>query len=62
MAGEKEEQYILRVQERTLADRIRKVLQEDPRALPADARMSLEFDGTPSALRHTAHAGFCLRQ
>jgi hypothetical protein len=45
MAGEREEQFILRVQDAALADRIRGILREDPAAAPADAKLEIHFDG-----------------
>lgn len=48
MADDLEEQYLLRVQDRELAARLARVLQEDAAAQPADADISLEFDGGPA--------------
>ncbi len=40
-----EEHYILRVQDKGLAERLRKVLREDPEAKPDDANMEVSFEG-----------------
>lgn len=45
MADDLEEQYLLRVQDRALAARLTRVLQEDAAAAPADADINLEFAG-----------------
>ena len=41
--AEIEEHYILRVQDKALAERLRKVLREDPDAKPEDADIELAF-------------------
>ncbi|KAK9818345.1 hypothetical protein WJX72_010997 [[Myrmecia] bisecta] len=41
---EKEEQFVLRVQDRSVADRIRRVLRQDAAADPKDAKMELKFE------------------
>jgi hypothetical protein len=46
MAEALEEQYLLRVQDRGLAARLNRVLQEDATARPADANIKLDFVGT----------------
>jgi hypothetical protein len=43
-ADEREEQYVLRVQDRALAERIRKVLREEQQN-PEDANIELLFEG-----------------
>lgn len=45
MADDLEEQYLLRVQDRALAARLNRVLQEDAAERPADADINLEFEG-----------------
>ena len=45
MAGEQEEQFLFRVQDNALAERIRHVLREDPAARPEDAKMEVHFRG-----------------
>ena len=45
MAGEQEEQFLFRVQDDALAERIRHVLREDPAARPGDAKMEVHFEG-----------------
>ena len=45
MAGEREEQFLFRVQDGALADRIRSVLREEPAARPGDANMEVHFEG-----------------
>lgn len=45
MAGEREEQFLFRVQDGALAERIRNVLREDPAARPEDAKMEVHFEG-----------------
>ena len=42
-----EEHYILRVQDKTLAERLRKVLRADPEARPEDANMEVAFESEP---------------
>lgn len=49
MAGEHEEQFLFRVHNDALAERIRHVLREDPAARPEDADMEVLFEG---AVRH----------
>ncbi len=51
MAGEREEQFLFRVQDDALAERIRCVLREDPAARPEDADMEVLFEG---AVIHSA--------
>lgn len=46
MAEEREEQYLLRVQDRGLAARLKRLLQEDAAARPDDANIDLKFLGT----------------
>lgn len=46
MAGEgREEAYVLRFVDASLAARVRATLAEEPDADPADALMELDFDG-----------------
>lgn len=45
MAGEREEQFLFRVQDGDLAERIRSVLREDPAARPEDSIMEVHFEG-----------------
>lgn len=47
MAGEggREEAYVLRFVDASLAARVRATLAEEPDADPADAHMELDFDG-----------------
>ena len=45
MAGEQEEQFLFRVQDGALAERIRHVLREDLAARPNDAKMEVHFEG-----------------
>ncbi len=49
MAGEREEQFLFRVQDGALAERIRSVLREDPAARPEDSIMEVHFE---SAAQH----------
>ena len=44
MSGEREEQFILRVQEPGLADKIRAILREDP-AASKDPQLEIHFNG-----------------
>ena len=45
MAGEREEQFLFRVQDGSLAERIRSVLREDPAARLEDSVMEVHFEG-----------------
>lgn len=49
MSGDREEQFILRCQDPAVAERIRRVLREDPAAAPADAQLEIHFDGAAPA-------------
>jgi hypothetical protein len=52
MADVFEEQYLLRVQDRTLAARLNRVLAEDAAARPGDADIKLDFVGEGTVLHN----------
>lgn len=56
MSGEREEQFILRVQDPDLADRIRAILREEP-ATSKDLQLEVQFDGIPPFLYFSNNEG-----
>ncbi len=47
-ADERDEQYLLRVKDKALAQRLTHLLRDDPAQRADDAEMELNFDGAPS--------------
>ena len=57
MSGEREEQLILRVQDKDLADRIKNTLKDDGDA-PPSPNIEIHFDGVARDLEDQEH-NFC---
>eukprot|EP00208_Stichococcus_sp_RCC1054_P003321 CAMPEP_0206141444 /NCGR_PEP_ID=MMETSP1473-20131121/12936_1 /ASSEMBLY_ACC=CAM_ASM_001109 /TAXON_ID=1461547 /ORGANISM="Stichococcus sp, Strain RCC1054" /LENGTH=236 /DNA_ID=CAMNT_0053536021 /DNA_START=463 /DNA_END=1170 /DNA_ORIENTATION=- len=47
-ADERDEQYLLRVQDKALAERLTRLLRDDPAQRPSDAEIELNFEGDHS--------------